>query len=117
MSDAVGSATTTTASPAGSGAAGLESQLAKCQVQLADWVSCPSGKTPEGKAKIAALSDRISNIEQRMKTADAVRQNQKAASLKDSVAQSPSPQPDGAQPSPMSPPSIGSLGSRIDVHA
>lgn len=113
MSAAIGSATTiNTASPAGSGGASLEGQLAKCQVQLADWVSCPAGKTPEGKAKIAALSDRISELEQRMKTADAARQNQQAASANDTVAQSASLQPGNTLPLP-----AGTLGSRIDVHA
>jgi hypothetical protein len=50
--------------------AGLEGQLARYQVQLADWVNCPSCKTPEGKAKIQELSDKVSEIKLTIKAAD-----------------------------------------------
>ena len=49
--------------------AGLEAQLAKYKVQLADWVSCPSCNTPEGKAKIQELSNKVSDTQQRIKAA------------------------------------------------
>lgn len=48
----------------------LNAQLARYQMQLADWESCASCKTPEGKAKIADLADKISNVKLRMKSAD-----------------------------------------------
>jgi len=51
-------------------------ELAKLEVQLSDWVHCPSSKTSAGKAKIAEISDKISAIKTSMKSAD----EQKAAS-------------------------------------
>lgn len=59
----------------------LEAQLSRCQVQLADWVSCPSAKTPEGKAKIAEISDKIAQIEQRMKQVDNTPPGERANAL------------------------------------
>ncbi|MBI5922371.1 MAG: hypothetical protein HY847_12090 [Betaproteobacteria bacterium] len=53
----------------GQSTAGLEAQLARYQIQLADWVSCPSCKTPEGKAKIQELSNKVSDTQQRIKAA------------------------------------------------
>jgi hypothetical protein len=104
--------------PAGSGksTAGLESQLAQYEVKLADWVNCPSCKTPEGKAKIAEVSDKISEIKQRMKAADATNSpadgnNDKAVSVlraKDYVG-------DTSHPAPPRP--TGNIGSRLDVFA
>jgi len=54
----------------GTSTAALEAQLDKCKIQLADWVSCPSHATVEGKAKITEISNKISAIEQRLKAAD-----------------------------------------------
>ena len=34
----------------------LHAQLSRCQQQLADWMACPSGKTPEGQRTIASLN-------------------------------------------------------------
>lgn len=48
----------------------LNAQLARYQIQLADWENCPSCKTPEGKAKIADLADKISNVQRRLKSAE-----------------------------------------------
>jgi hypothetical protein len=66
---AVGSSVFSSLFGAGQSTAGLEAQLAKYQVQLADWVSCPSCKTPEGKAKIQELSNKVSDTQQRIKAA------------------------------------------------
>lgn len=63
----------------GQSTAGLETQLAKYQVQLADWVSCPSCKTPEGKAKIQELSNKVSDTQQRIKAAATPPQNIQSA--------------------------------------
>jgi hypothetical protein len=45
--------------------------LDKYKGQLADWVNCPSCKTPEGNAKIQEVSDKIAAIEQKIKGATA----------------------------------------------
>ncbi|MFM2287997.1 MAG: hypothetical protein RL684_1140 [Pseudomonadota bacterium] len=37
----------------------LDAEVAQCQRRLADLVTCPSSKTPEGKAAMQALSDKI----------------------------------------------------------
>jgi len=57
-----------------------DAQLAKYQSQLSDWVQCPSGKTPEGKAKIAELTDKIQSLKSQMKQADEVQRTPPAAS-------------------------------------
>ena len=75
MLSAIGSSTFTSPVVTGASTAGLESQLDKCKTQLADWVSCPSHVTPEGKAKIEEISNKISELEQRIKTTDAARRS------------------------------------------
>lgn len=45
------------------GSAGvLETQLARYEIQLTDWCSCPSGKTPDGKAKIQQIQDKAAAV-------------------------------------------------------
>jgi hypothetical protein len=39
-------------------------------VQQSDWVHCASSETPEGKAKIAEISDKISAIKRQMQSAE-----------------------------------------------
>lgn len=51
---------------AGDGSVALIATLARCKQQLGDWVACPSGKTPEGRKIIEALSSRITALEARM---------------------------------------------------
>ena len=59
----------TSAAGAAVSTASLEGDILSCQKQLADLVTCPSAKTPQGKAAIASLSARISaaraSVEQR----------------------------------------------------
>ena len=43
------------------GRTALESEVAQCKRQLADLVTCPSSKTPRGKAAMQALSDQMSS--------------------------------------------------------
>lgn len=50
--------------------AAADGQLAKCESQLSDWVHCPSGKTPAGRAKIAEISDQIATLKAQIKEAD-----------------------------------------------
>ena len=49
---------------------GLDADLAKAQSELADWVHCPSSKTPEGKAKIEEVSARVDAIKGKIKKAE-----------------------------------------------
>jgi hypothetical protein len=79
MTAAVGASTTTTSSGYGAAGqtgalrgsrAGLEAQLNTYKKQLADWVDCPSGKTPEGKKKIESLDDKVSTTQARIKELD-----------------------------------------------
>lgn len=65
MIGAIGSAPAAGFAQADSTAA-LESQLARCQTQLADWTHCPSSRTPEGKAKIQALQDQQAQLQRRL---------------------------------------------------
>jgi len=48
----------------------LNAQLAKYQVQLADWTNCPSCTTPDGKAKIAEIANKISDIKRSLQSAE-----------------------------------------------
>jgi len=77
---AIGSSSFNNTAGIGTSTAALEAQLDKCKIQLADWVSCPSHGTVEGKAKISEISNKISAIEQRLKAADnASRSNRQTA--------------------------------------
>ncbi len=50
--------------------AAADGQLAKCESQLSDWVHCPSGKTPAGRAKIEEISNQIATLKAQIKEAD-----------------------------------------------
>lgn len=63
----------------------LDGEIAQCQRQLADLVTCPSSKTPEGKAAMQAISDKMS-------AARAAINNASATAAPPVVAQ---PSPDG----------------------
>jgi hypothetical protein len=45
--------------PAGNAVAALEGQIRQTQVQLDDWTTCVSAKTPKGQAAIQKLSGQI----------------------------------------------------------
>lgn len=45
-------------------------ELAKLEIQLSDWVNCPSCTTSAGKAKIAEISDKIQAIRAQVKNAE-----------------------------------------------
>ena len=51
-------------------AAGLEAQLVRYQKELADCVNCDSAKTPEGKAQIETISNKISEVRARIDEID-----------------------------------------------
>lgn len=91
----------------GKSTAGLEAQLAQYETKLADWVSCPSCKTPEGKAKIAELTEKVSELKQRQAAADAARSNR----------QPTIPSPDASSARALQRSNDGPVGSRLDVFA
>ena len=75
--------------------AGLEAQLERYKGKLSDQETCPSGKTPEGRANIKQLEEQISEIKNRIAAAD-TRKNQ---------ADKPAPVPSAG------------LGMNLDVYA
>jgi hypothetical protein len=89
------------ASAAGKSTAALAAQLSRCQTQLSDWVNCPSGKSPEGKAKIAEISGNIAELKQRLQQPDVP-----------TAAPTTAPAIQQASHSPTT-----SLGTRLDVFA
>lgn len=50
--------------------ANLDAQLRTCRAQLADWVTCPSAKTPQGKEKIEQISARLESVKNQIKKSD-----------------------------------------------
>ena len=111
-------------SPAGTGksSGSLETQLDQYKIKLADWVSCPSCKTPEGKAKIAELTDKISEIKQRLEAADAANtpnapNTPNIPADKGKAAPASANDKAGYRSSPAQPLPVGTVGSRLDVFA
>jgi len=85
------------------GVAGLlQTQLSRYQVKLADWCSCPGGKTPEGKRIIADLQQKADAIKAQLQQIDAAPSRQSAAPA------APPPPQDGRS---------SAVRSRIDVYA
>ena len=76
MASSIGSLDGTSTTAAASGAASSQppatasADLAKLESQLSDWVHCPSGKTPAGKARIAEITDKIDAIKARVEKSD-----------------------------------------------
>ena len=88
--------------PGASGATfGLEAQLDRYRKQLSDCVNCSSAKTPEGKAKIEELSNRIGEIKARI----------------DKTTAEKSPVQPQANTPPAWPNPLATVGSRLDVYA
>lgn len=79
MLGAIGTSTLASTTGVGKSAAGLDAQLAQYEIKLADWVNCPSCNTAQGKAKIAELSGKVSEIKQRI--AQAAADKEKAPDL------------------------------------
>jgi hypothetical protein len=93
----------------------LSAQLARYQVQLADWENCPSCKTPEGKAKIADLTDKISSVKQRLKSAEL--SSQETNALRGADRSMSSRNPRDASSSIDSTLSTGGVGSLVNAYA
>lgn len=109
----------------GAGAsATLDAQLAKYEAQLADWVNCPSCKTPEGKAKVAEISAKISDVKQRIQSAES-NKPVSAANNPSAVSVNSDQEPTTSNTSgklshdsaasPVSAP--GAVGNRVNVYA
>ena len=88
MVQAIGSANVANGFGTGVGAGVLEAQLNRYQVQLADWCNCPSGKTPEGKAKIRQLQDQADAVKAQLERVAATKARQSSASDQANVAPS-----------------------------
>ncbi len=97
MLNAIGASSLASPAYARNPLSGLDAQLDKYKSQLADWVNCPSCKTPEGKAKIQELSDKIAAIEQKIKALQPQKQVSRVAKS-ETLA-------------------IGTLGSRLNEYA
>jgi len=106
MVSAVSSRSTVAAAPGASSpetrTPSLDAELSTARAQLEDWVTCPSTKTPEGKAKIKEVTAKFDAIKAQ------IAKNAKAADALAVVAVVP-PRP-ASQPNP-------AIGSNIDVYA
>ena len=106
---------------------GLDADLAKAQSELADWVHCPSSKTPEGKAKIEEVSAKVDAIKGQMKKAEegpqivaqpAARTEQTHRSQADASDPSQASSAAGSAPTAAARPLVFSgLGSYLNVYA
>lgn len=63
---AIGSSSASPALIGHPGRASLEAEITRYQQQLADCVNCPSSKTPQGKANIQEISNKIAADEQQL---------------------------------------------------
>jgi hypothetical protein len=48
----------------------LDAQVRTYRAQLADWVTCPSAKTPQGKEKIEQISAKLESVRNQIKKLD-----------------------------------------------
>ena len=71
----------------------LQADIDACRRQLADWVTCPSAKTPQGHARIQQIAARMAAAQSRL----------------DAAAAGP--------PTGSSPPAFSSATHGIDVYA
>ena len=72
MVSAIGSSPASSAtSTAGTSTAGIEAQIVRYKKELSDCVNCASSKTPEGKAAIQAIANKISSAQARIEKINA----------------------------------------------
>jgi hypothetical protein len=98
--------------PTGSGI--LENQLSKYEVQLADWCACPSGKTPDGKKKIADLRNKVDAIKVQLQQIETVRTRRKDLESA-AAAQAGASSPTGPSPQAGPAATVSATGGLIDV--
>ena len=96
--------------------ANLDGDLAKYEGQLSDWTYCASGKTPEGKVKIAQISDKISTIKAQMHQADQASAAAKAVVAKPAAPASTIRVTDVVSPNARTSAATTALGGTIDVY-
>ncbi len=89
-----------------SGAGILQTQLSRYQTQLADWCSCPGGKTPEGRKKITDIQQKADAVKLAIRKIEDARARQTSASA-----------PVATAPQPSRNDSTALVGSRVDVYA
>lgn len=73
---AIGSGSCNPSPVEGSSAGVLEAQLTRYQIQLADWCSCPSGKTPEGMATIQRIQNQLDAVKAQLARIAATKRQQ-----------------------------------------
>jgi hypothetical protein len=81
MLNAIVSSTYSTLADVGNSTGSLEAQVDQYKIKLADWANCPSCKTPEGKAKIADISNKIRDIQARIKKIEVTQSNSSSTAL------------------------------------
>lgn len=106
MVQAIGSGSSAGVPGAGVSSGALEAQLNRYQIQLADWCNCPSGKTPEGKAKIQQIQAKADAVKAQLDRIEAAKTRQ--PSTADAA---------NAPPAAQSAPLPTSLGGFLDVLA
>ena len=118
MAEAIGSvanASATAIAAAGGATAGFDPQLARVEAQLADWLTCPSRNTPDGKAKIRELTDRIGAIKQRLRSAEIQAQIRRPAAASPRGAAPAAAPAASASPTRSAQAAATPLGSRINI--
>ncbi len=73
----------------------LQAQLTKVEGQLRDCVNCDSARTPEGKAKIQALTNQAQSIRAKLEAAQRVRPSEQAQPKEAAPSATPSPGVEG----------------------
>lgn len=74
MVNGVGSSSNLSGGHTSQSSTSLEAKLGQYKKNLADWVSCASSKTPEGKAKIKEFSDKVSETQKRLENIKVTKQ-------------------------------------------
>ena len=117
MVQAVGSAGVATGSDGGASTGVLEAQLNRYQIQLSDWCNCPSGKTPEGKAKIQQIQDQTDAVKAQLDRLAAAKARQSSVSDQVTVIPVSSAPPGVAERVTPSATRATTLGSFLDTFA
>ena len=89
MLQAVGSPSTSGLLRSVTSNAGQSSELAKLEKERAACINCDTANTREGQAKIEALSQKISQVQQRISEADALKETHQSSTAKQLEANTP----------------------------
>ncbi|MBU1691799.1 MAG: hypothetical protein KJ958_00945 [Gammaproteobacteria bacterium] len=119
MPIAIGSPTFSSAICNGASTAGLEAQLTRHQKALSEQVNCSSAKTPEGKAVIADLSNKISTVKTRIEEIANTQPSRYSATLNTAEvsARNQAPEKPGGDATAATKLADTVVGSRLDVFA